>query len=127
MIVLANSTPSLDLVMNAAANYVVTFTYCQPVPGQPGVPGPVVDVTGFHAKMSFRSSFGDGAALSVSDTEGITIDGPAGAFIVELTPEQTSQLPVWGVYDMAIEDTEGNIIRLVQGNAQVNPAVTVGI
>jgi hypothetical protein len=114
-----------DLLINAEAGYTVTFTYCSPVLGNPGVPGPPIDVTDYTARMTIRSSYGDGAALTLTDSSGITVGTTDGTFTVAMTGEQTAQLPLSGVYDLLVTPPAEQPIRLVQGNISVNAAVTV--
>lgn len=121
---LDSTTPVLDLVINAEAGFVASFTYCEAIPGQPGVPGPPIDITGYTAAMTFRSSFGDGAALTITDTAGIVVGGSDGEFGVSLTAAQVGQLPGYGVYDVLITPPAEQPLRLVQGNFTCAPAVT---
>ena len=114
-----------DLVIDAEAGYTILFTYCAPVTGNPGVPGPPINVTGYTAKMTVRSSYGDGAALTLTDASGITVGTTDGSFLVQMTGAQTAQLPLSGVYDLLVTPPGHQPIRLVQGNVIVNAAVTV--
>jgi hypothetical protein len=110
--------------IDAGAGYYVTFTYCNPVPGHPGVPGTPIVVTGWTAKMTIRSSYGDGAALTLTDTAGITVGTTDGTFAVALTATQTSQLPSQGVYDLLVTAPAAEPIRLVRGAVRCRQAVT---
>ena len=121
---LDSTTPKLDLVIEAEAGYVVSFTYCAAIPGQPGVPGTPVDITDYAAAMTFRSSYGDGAALTITDTAGIVVGDTDGQFGVSLTAAQVNQLPSHGVYDLLITPPAEEPLRLVQGIFTCSPAVT---
>ncbi len=114
-----------NLVIEAEAGFPITFTYCSSG-SAPGVPGPPIDVTGWTAKMSFRSSYGDGNALTLTSASGggITVTGVDGAFAVLMTAAQTTQLPNQGVYDLLITPPGGQPIRLVEGKFEVAQAVT---
>lgn len=118
---------SFDLTVDAAAGYMATFTYCYPVPGFPDVPGTPIDVTGYEAAMTVRSSFGDGIALTIDSMAlgGITVGTTDGQFTITLTAEQTALLPSQGVYDILITPPAGaQPIRLIGGGITTSPAVT---
>lgn len=115
-----------DLTVEAAAGFAVTFTYCAPIAGHPGDPGPPIDVTGWAAALTVRSSYGDGAALTIDSGSlgGITVGTTDGQFVVTMTGEQTSQLPSRGVYDLLVTPPDSQPIRLVQGSITAAAAVT---
>ena len=115
-----------DLVIDAAAGYAVTFTYCSPVPGHPEVAGPPIDVTGWAAAVTFRSSYGDGIAVTVDSGSlgGIVVGGTNGEFTITLLGAQTSQLPSQGVYDLLVTPPAAQPLRLVEGTFTVSPSVT---
>ena len=118
---------SFDLEVDAASGYPVTFTYCYPVPGHPNEPGMPIDVTGYAAAMSVRSSYGDGLALTVDSDVlgGIAVGTTDGQFVVTLTGARTSILPSTGVYDILITPPgDAQPIRLVGGAITTSPAVT---
>ncbi len=116
----------VDLTIDAKAGYEITFTYCNPIVGFPGDAGPPINVTGYHARMTIRSSYGDGAALTLDDASlgGITVGTTDGVFQVAMTAEQTDQLPSRGVYDLLVTPPVGEPIRLVQGSVVTNPGAT---
>ena len=115
-----------DLTIDAAAGFTAVFTYCNPIPGHPGDPGPPIDVTGWSAALTVRSSYGDGAALTIDSGAlgGITVGTTNGRFVVTMTGEQTSQLPGRGVYDLLVTPPGSQPIRLVEGSITTTPAVT---
>ena len=114
-----------DLYVNANAGYSASFTYCNPT-SVPGVPGAPIDVSGWHARMTVRSSYGDGAAITIDDGThgGILVDGIHGTFTVILTAEQTAILPSSGVYDLLVTAPASEPVRLVQGKVFTAPGVT---
>jgi len=114
-----------DLVVDAGAGFSTPFIYCEPG-SAPGVAGPPIDVTGWHAALAVRSSYGDGISVMLDDESmgGITVGTTDGSFIISMTAEQTSLLPNRGVYDLLVTPTVGEPIRLVQGSITATPAVT---
>jgi hypothetical protein len=119
------SEGDIDLAIDAAAGWAFLFTYCVPS-SLPGVPGAPVNVTGWHAKMTIRSSYGDGAALTLDDQSlgGITVGTTDGSFNLAMTAEQTMILPQGGVYDILVTPPGNQPIRLAQGKVTVSPFVT---
>lgn len=93
------------------------------------VSGSVVpyNVTGWTARMQFRSSIASPTVLDEFTTENgrIVVNGAAGQFTLKASATQTS---AWSftsaVYDLEIVDTSGNVIRLLKGNVVVDPEVT---
>ena len=116
---------SANLTIDAQAGYGVQFIYCEGVPGYPNVPGAPIDVAGYTARMTIRSSFGDGAGLTLTDAEGIAVGTTDGTFTVTMTAAQTAQLPGSGVYDLLVTPPSAQPLRLCQGNVLVRAAVTV--
>ena len=114
-----------DLNVDAGAGFTTLFTYCQ-AGSAPGVPGPPVNVTGWHAKLAVRSSYGDGILVEIDDQVlgGITVGTTNGAFAIAMTAEQTELLPSQGVYDLLVTPPGEQPIRLVYGNVITSPAVT---
>ena len=115
----------VDLAIDAAAGWTFLFTYAVPS-ALPDVPGAPVNVTGWHAKMTVRSSYGDGAALTLDDQSlgGITVGTTDGSFKLAMTAEQTMALPQGGVYDILVTPPGNQPIRLAQGRVIVSPFVT---
>jgi hypothetical protein len=115
-----------DIYLDAAAGFTINFVYCEGVPSQPGVQGPPIDVTGWHAALTVRSSYGDGAAVTVNDTDlgGITVGTTDGLFVVSFTGAQTSEMPSQGVYDLLGTPPAAEPVRLVQGKLYASLAAT---
>jgi hypothetical protein len=85
-----------------------------------------VDITGYTARMQLRSLPNDSiAVLTLTDTNGITIDGPSGTLAVHATAQQTGAViagPYY--YDLEITSPTGVKTRIVQGELNVNAEVT---
>lgn len=116
----------VKLFADAGSGYAVVFTYCNPVTSAPGVPGPPIDVTGWYAAMSVRSSYGDGAAISLDSEElgGIVVGTTDGSFTVSMTADQTLQLPSLGVWDLLVTPPMNEPIRIAQGQIETAPFAT---
>jgi len=85
-----------------------------------------VDITGYTARMQLRSLPNDAyAVLTLTNTSGITIDGPTGTLAVHATAAQTAAIiagPYY--YDLEITSPTGVKTRIVQGELNVNAEVT---
>jgi len=85
-----------------------------------------VDITGYTARMQLRSLPNDPiAVLTLTNTSGITIDGPTGTLAVRATAAQTAAIiagPYY--YDLEITSPTGVKTRIVQGELNVNAEVT---
>jgi hypothetical protein len=85
-----------------------------------------VDITGYTARMQLRSLPNDPyAVLTLTNTSGITIDGPTGTLAVRATAAQTAAIiagPYY--YDLEITSPTGVRTRIVQGELNVNAEVT---
>lgn len=115
-----------DWSVDAGAGSSTVLTYCNPG-SAPGIAGAPIDVTGWTARLTVRSSYGDGAALTLTsdDDRGIVVGTTDGSFAITMTPEQTEQIPPVGVYDLLVTPV-GDFppIRLVQGTLTANQFVT---
>lgn len=114
-----------DLDVDARAGSSFAFIYCNPT-SVPEVPGPPINVTGWHAQFTVRSSYGDGIAVELDDQAlgGITVGTTNGRFAIAMTAEQTSMLPSQGVYDLKATPPASEPIRIVQGKITASPAVS---
>jgi hypothetical protein len=85
-----------------------------------------VDITGYTARMQLRSLPNDSyAVLTLTDTSGITIDGPTGTLAVHATATQTAAISAGPYYyDLEITSPTGVKTRIVQGELNVNAEVT---
>lgn len=85
-----------------------------------------VDITGYQAKMQLRSHPSDAdAVLTLTETSGITIDGPTGTLAVHATAAQTGAI-IEGPYyfDLEITSPTDVVTRIVQGRVVVSAEVT---
>jgi hypothetical protein len=85
-----------------------------------------VDITGYTARMQLRSLPNDTiAVLTLTDTSGITIDGPSGTLAVRATATQTAAISAGPYYyDLEITSPTNVRTRIVQGEFNVNAEVT---
>jgi hypothetical protein len=88
-----------------------------------GVP---LDLTGATAKMQLRSYYGDPvAALTLTETDGLTLGGTAGTIQIQIGPATLSALSARQyVYDLEVYAIDGSTIRLLEGVFVVTPEVT---
>lgn len=105
------------------------FTVENPASGlylQGGTALSAVDITGYTARMQLRSHPSDSVAvLTLTNTSGITIDGPTGTLAVRATAQQTAAISAGPYYyDLEITSPTGVKTRIVQGELNVNAEVT---
>lgn len=91
--------------------------------------GAVVDLSDYTAgRLQVRPGKASPQAplVDLTETAGITIDGPAGTVLVELTADQTGLLPAAGklYYDLLLTTADGRVLRLLEGQVVVDPATT---
>lgn len=88
--------------------------------------GTGVDITLWSAKMQLRESISGAVALELTQNNGILIDPYVlGEFSINMTAAQTAALTAAEyVYDLFFTDLSGNVIKLMSGKAEVDPAVT---
>jgi len=105
------------------------FTVENPATGlyiQGGSALSAVDITGYEAKLQLRSLPNDTTAvLTLTETDGITIDGSTGTLAVHATAAQTGAIiagPYY--YDLEITSPTGVVTRIAQGQIAVNAEVT---
>jgi hypothetical protein len=105
------------------------FTVENPASGlylQGGSALSAVNITGYTARMQLRSLPNDSVAvLTLTNTSGITIDGPTGTLAVRATAAQTAAISAGPYYyDLEITSPTGVRTRIVQGELNVNAEVT---
>lgn len=110
----------LDLELFAGATFDYTLTY---IAG--GVP---VDVSDFDARMQVRPSYPGAVVFDLSVGSGIVLGGTAGTIGLSIAPEDSAALGVTRqtafIYDLELEDSDGTVVRLVEGTFLVYPEVT---
>lgn len=87
--------------------------------------GQAIDITGYSAFMQIRKTFSTPAALSLSDGDGLTIDGTAGEVAIHFTGEQTGQLikGPW-LYNLFVVSQDGYRTELIKGTISIAPSAT---
>lgn len=89
-----------------------------------------IDLTGHIVRMQLRTAHSARTALvsltTVTPAHGISIPTPTnGVVTLELTDEETALLPPRElVYDVEVENPSGEVQRVLQGVATVDPEVT---
>ena len=121
---------TLDLYVEQGATFTLEFTWREPdtvdETGTVTAVGAPHNLTGWDARMQFRPAQGATALLSASVATGeFAIDGPNGKVSLKLTDEQTDTLNrAKLLYDIELEDTAGNVYRMLQGKVTVSPNIT---
>ena len=86
------------------------------------------DLSGFSASMQVRRTVDSSTPqITLTDTNGRIEMQPVGAMNsmrLSLTPAETAILTSDGVYDIEIEDSSGNIQRILRGAVSLSPEVT---
>lgn len=84
-----------------------------------------INMTGYKAKFIVKTSIG-GEVVTEATTENgkIVITGLKGIIDIKLTDEETATFNFTkGYYNLTVEDTLGNIIRLSEGDITLSPSV----
>lgn len=102
-----------------------TFEIQYPDPDEPTTFYPY-DLTAHTARMQVRRTIESSTVIIELTTEngGIEIDEDLGKITVTMTDAQTGALTSSGVYDLEIEDANGNVSRVVQGTFTLSLEVT---
>jgi hypothetical protein len=89
--------------------------------------GTAINLTGYTAAMQFRLNISSAtAAISLTQTSGITITGATGNLAIHATAAQTGALDDSAKYnyDLEITSPAGVVTRLIQGVTTVSSQVT---
>ena len=94
--------------------------------GEPAVP---VVITGWHARLQFRTNLDDIVPVisitDVANSQGqIILDGPNGGISIYINDTTTNSLIEGGVYDLELIASNNDVTRLTQGKYKVNLNVT---
>lgn len=110
---------TLDITIEQGATFTLDFVWKD----SDGIP---VDLTGYSGRMQVRKAVGSAdAALTLTSPTGITLGGNTGAISVKATPTQTSAITLrTGVYDLELQDPNGDVLRFAEGAATVSFEVT---
>lgn len=109
-----------DLYIEQGATFVKQITWKD----SSGTP---VDLSGYTARMQFRSSVNSDTILfSATTTNGkITLGGAAGTIDIEIDATDTTAFAfVSAVYDLELESASGFVTRLLEGGVEVSKEVT---
>lgn len=114
-----------DESIEQGATYRRTFVYTS-TPAPNITP---VDLTGYTARMQFRSNAAAVTPLlsltDVGSADGqIIIGGQAGTVQVYITDAATDRLSGSGVYDLELISPIGDVIRFIKGAYSVSPNIT---
>jgi hypothetical protein len=90
--------------------------------------GSPVDLTGYQgARMQVRKNFRslDPVLSLTSDDGDIVLGTTDGTISVKASPQATATIDIpCGVYDLELVDPNGEVVRLIQGQAYISPEVT---
>jgi len=88
----------------------------------------VIPLNNYTARLQMREKVTSDEILyaaTTDDGDGITINGPEGAVLLEIPAAETAS---WGwakgVYDLEIISATGKVSRIAEGNVKVFPEVT---
>ena len=86
------------------------------------------DLTGFTARMQVRRTIDSSAFLLSLTTENGTLEINPGAstniIAINVSASVTASINTSGIYDLEIQNGEGEVSRVLQGNFTVIPEVT---
>jgi hypothetical protein len=114
------STAQFDLEIAQGSSFSIMFTWKTS-------DYQIIPLTDFTARMQIREDKESDVVLVDldSDGHGLTINGPAGSILLELSSAQTETFPSGDlVYDLKITDPDGKSHRFIEGTATVDRAVT---
>ena len=109
-----------DLFIEQGATFLKSITW-KASAGDP------VNLTGYTARMQFRSSVSSSTVLATATTEDgrITLGGAAGTIDIEFSDVDTAAFAfVSAVYDLELESASGFVTRLLEGGVEVSKEVT---
>jgi len=105
-------------IIDQGADWYLTITYKDSA-------GTAINLTGYTAAMQFKLTASSTAALSLTNTSGITITAATGTLAIHATAAQTGALGAFTYdYDLEITSSAGVVTRLIQGVATVNAQIT---
>ena len=120
-----------DMEVDQGATYSITATYRNP-------DLTLIDLTGYSARMQIRTGYNDPAfVLELNTTNGgIVLGGALGTVTINITPAQSSAIPITStvgippyqnfVYDIELTKTsDGSVRKFLVGFVKLNKEVTV--
>lgn len=115
----------------AAGQYNFTIeqgtTFTQPFVWKETASGPVINLTGYTARMQIRPTLADtNILLDLTTANGkLAIDGPNGKVTIQLTATETAALDfVTAVYDLELVSGSGAVTRLLKGTISLDKEIT---
>lgn len=88
-------------------------------------PGDPYDLTGWSARMQVRKSVNSPVLLNGSTQNGRIIMSEEGRVDIKFTDEDTDVLTVKSaLYDLELENPEGDVFRLLEGAVTISPNIT---
>lgn len=109
-----------DLFVEQGATFIKTITWKDSA-------GDEVNLTGYTARMQFRSSVNSSTILASATTEDgrIVLGGAAGTIAITFDADDTAAFNfVSAVYDLELESAAGFVTRLLEGGVEVSKEVT---
>lgn len=125
-----------DLVWEQGTTIATGFILHDPAPedAEPDELGPVVDLTGWTARMQVRSTLGSDIVLHSFTTENGGIElGDDGSILILATdtqsaawdwPHSSRSTKALAVYDLELEDPDGTVKRFLEGKVTLKLEVT---
>ncbi len=110
----------LDLVIEAGATFAYSLTWNDAA-------GTPVDVTGYKARMQFRTDYAatDPFLELTTENGGIVVGAAAGRIDLLISAVDTDAIAEpGGVYDLELESGGGVVTRLLMGGVSISPQVT---
>ena len=86
----------------------------------------LMNLTGYDARMQIRSSqSASSTILELTVGSGLTLGGSTGTITINVGDSVTSAIDEdSGVYDLELIDTDGKVIRLLEGEVEFKDEVT---
>jgi hypothetical protein len=109
-----------NLVIEQGATFGRRFTWSDSK-GKP------VNLTGYSARLHIREKVDSPNPVAVATTENgkIQLGGAAGTIMLMFTADETAAMSFKkGVYDLELENADGNVVRLLEGSVTLSPEVT---
>jgi hypothetical protein len=89
-----------------------------------GVPGALINLTGYTAKIQLRRALESSVELELTHASGITLGGVAGTITIVFTSTQTSALLGDYVWDLKLTDSLGHPTIIPLGIIHFDSPVT---
>lgn len=104
-----------NIIIDQGATYqtVITIADANNIP---------IDLTGYTGNSVIKKAY---SSLNVATTFTVSVNGVLGQVSLSLTANQTANIVAGRyVYDVKLTDAIGNITRIAEGIATINPRVT---